>query len=97
VNDQAVPAVSRRTLIKTAAGAGVVAATVGVVGVAQAAAPAAETESTSTGSAATTATSGPIVVHVTDLATGAMEVFAEDSRIQITDTDLAARIARAAR
>lgn len=95
-----ISAVSRRTLMKTAAGVGVAAAAVGVVGVAQAASTpdAAHTSDASavTGSASASA-AGPVVVHVTDFGNGTIEVFNGWSRKQITDRDLAARIALAAK
>jgi hypothetical protein len=43
------------------------------------------------------ATNGPLVVHVTDVNAGTVEVFTGDSRTEIHDVDLAARIAHAAR
>lgn len=97
-------AVSRRTLMKTAAGAGVAAAAVGIVGVAHASgAPKQAATATlagaplTVGETAQATAAGPIVVHVTDVRAGTLEVFADDSRTQIHDVDLAARIARAAR
>ncbi len=97
--------VSRRTLMKTAAGAGIVAATVGIVGVASAAT--SHGPSTNGGSgldpdgaaalaAGHGATAGQIMVHLVDQAKGTVEVFTPTSRTQITDHDLATRIARAA-
>jgi hypothetical protein len=87
-------AISRRTLVKTAAGVGVAAAAVGIVGVANASqtSKAASFPSQESGTAA----SGPIVAHVTDLGSGTVELFSAGSRTQINDVDLAARIARAA-
>jgi hypothetical protein len=97
-------AVSRRTLMKTAAGAGVAAAAVGIVGVAHASGTAKTAEAAPlagaplAGAAMPVAdTNGPIVVHVTDVSAGTVEVFAGDSRTEIHDVDLAARIAHAAR
>jgi hypothetical protein len=39
---------------------------------------------------------GPIVVHVRDAKSGDIEVFSGTSEVRLRDTDLAARIARAA-
>jgi hypothetical protein len=87
-----VSTVSRRTLMRTAAGAGVAAGAIGIVGAAGASSP--EHAAGSSPDASTAA--GPIVVHVTDVRRGTLEVFAGDSRSQVHDVDLAARIARAA-
>ncbi len=99
-DDVPASSVSRRTLMKTAAGVGVAAAAVGVVGVASAA----STPSGAGNSGAqsgTTHTSlgsaGPVVVHVTDFGSGTLEVFNGWTRTQVTDRDLATRIARAAK
>ena len=98
-------AVSRRTLVKTAAGAGIAAAAVGMVGVAHASTPSQKnaaagaplaTTGRSTATARQTAAAGPVVVHVTDFAHGTIEVFTDGIRTQMTDVDLANRIASAA-
>jgi hypothetical protein len=95
-------AISRRTLVKSAAGAGVAAAAVGMVGVAHAAGkPTAESASTAGAPLAFANSSkakaaGPVVVHVTDFAHGTIEIFTSGVRTQVTDVDLANRIARAA-
>jgi hypothetical protein len=90
--------VSRRTLMKTAAGVGVAAAAVGVVGVASAASTPESAHSDQSSQGSTTASaSGPVVLHITDFHAGTIEVFNGWSRTQITDPDLASRIARAAR
>jgi hypothetical protein len=94
-------AVSRRTLVKTAAGAGVAAAAVGFVGVAHAAGGPAASDATAAGAplalseANATAANGPVVVHVTDFARGTIEIFTNGVRTQTTDVDLVNRIARA--
>ena len=92
--------VSRRTLITTAAGAGVAAATVGIVGVAAASSTHRPATSgapglTSADAAGATVT-GPIMVHLVDQAKGTVEVFTPTTHTQVTDHDLATRIARAA-
>lgn len=102
--DQGPSEVSRRTLIKAGAGAGVAVAVVGGAGVAAAAVTDhAEGDGYSKAGdrGATTHTdhpqvAGALVAYVTDLPAGTVEVFSNDARIQVTDRDLAARIARAA-
>jgi hypothetical protein len=90
--------VSRRTLMKSAAGVGVAAAAIGVVGVAIGTAHSGAIESeVDDGAAATLAGANAVIVHVTDFASGRLEVFNGFTRTQITDRDLAARIARAAK
>src|SRR5262245_29007702 len=86
--------VSRRTLMKTAAGAGVAAGAVGIVGVASAGSP--DHSVAASVHAVSTSVAGPIVVHVIDVHRGDLEVFVGDVRNQVHDADLAARIARAA-
>ena len=102
--DQGPSEVSRRTLIKASAGAGVAVAVVGGAGVAAAAVTDhAEGDGYGkTGDRAATAhtdhpqVTGALVAYVTDLSAGTVEVFSNDARTQVTDRDLAARIARAA-
>jgi hypothetical protein len=40
---------------------------------------------------------GPLVIHVRDVRTGEMDIFAGTTRTQLRDPDLAARLARASR
>jgi hypothetical protein len=91
--------VSRRTLVKTAAGAGVAAAAVGMVGAAHAAGKPASVESADLAgaplAAGSSAANGPVVVHVLDAAAGTLEIFTNGARTQVTDADLANRIVRA--
>jgi hypothetical protein len=99
-------AVSRRTLMKTAAGAGIAAATVGIVGVAHASGASKPSAGALAGAAPLTvgghagntaaAAKAPLVVHVTDLAKGQLDVFTNGNRTTIHDSDLANRIAHAA-
>ena len=92
--DHVLPAVSRRTLVKTAAGAGVAAATVGAISAVGAVSTAAAASSPHPAEA-TARHSGvpsPIVVHVRDLSTGTLEIFTDGGRSQVTDIDLAIRI-----
>jgi hypothetical protein len=85
--------ISRRHLLTAAAGAGATVAVAGVVGAAEAGALTAT--AASPGSPAAGA-GGPVVVHLRDVASGAMDVFSGTERVQIRDRALAERIARAA-
>jgi anaerobic selenocysteine-containing dehydrogenase len=96
---------SRRGLVKGAAGA----AAVGAVAIASARTPAQAATASTAGQPATAAaaavpqqsghseTDEPIVVHVRDLHTGALDLFVGDRAVSVKDRDLAARIAAAAR
>ena len=105
--------VSRRAMLRTAAGASAASL---VAGGAFAALPAAaavrpsrsEPSADRTGhSAASTPqdpaahpggeADGPLVIHVRDVRTGEMDIFAGTTRTQLRDPDLAARLARASR
>jgi len=87
---------SRRTMIKIGAGAGVAAAlaTSGVALAGQAA-PQSSGDALADGHGASTDT--PIIVHLVDARQGTVEVYTSSACKQIKDHDLAARIARAAR
>lgn len=84
---------SRRGLIKGAAGVGAVAATAGFLGSALA-------EPGSANAATTPPTgampAGPVVAHVRDMRTGDVDLFVGTRQIRVRDTELAARLARAA-
>jgi hypothetical protein len=88
------PSISRRHLLTAAAGTGAAVAVAGVAGTA-AAGPVPAMSSPSAGRTAADV-GGPVVVHLRDVASGAMEVFSGTERIQIRDRGLAERIARAA-
>ncbi len=93
--------VNRRTLMKTAAGAGVAVAAVGLVGVAHAGGTPQSTAAGAPLSGAPLAASigsaaAPLVVHVSDLATGTLEIFTNGMRTEVRDIELAQRIAHAA-
>jgi nitrous oxide reductase len=96
LSGQSRPTISRRKLVKAAAGVGVAAA-VGAAGIAYAE-PASAAGRSPSGEASPSASQpdGPVIVHLSDLNRGAIEVFSADSHKRITDHDLAARIARAA-
>jgi hypothetical protein len=87
---------SRRSVLRGTAAAG--AAGLAVTALGAGASPArAATSSPSTPGDEVKTLSGPIVVHVRDLKSGDIEVFSGTSQTTVRDTDLAARIARAAR
>lgn len=92
-----VPA-SRRRLLVTAGGLGLAAATGGVVAAvaARSGGDADATNRATADSSAVRQLDGPVVVHLADLATGTMDVFAGTTHIQVRDPELAARLARAA-
>jgi len=92
-------AISRRTLIKTAAGAGIAIAVAGTVGVANAGATDhghAAADAVAAGAPLTageaTHVSGAVVVHVVDPHAGTLEKFADGTRTQVHDADLTSRI-----
>jgi hypothetical protein len=107
--------VSRRAMLRTAAGASAAGLVAGgafaALPAAAAAAvrpsrsqPSAERTGRSAASTAHDATAhpgreddGPLVIHVRDVHTGEMDVFAGTTRTRLRDPDLAARLARASR
>jgi hypothetical protein len=96
--------VSRRSVLRSAAGAGAAglaaAAVVGTGAPALAAATSASRRQAgraATGEAATAATAQPVVVHLRDARSGEMDVFAGTSHTRLRDPELAARLVRAAR
>lgn len=96
------PRVSRRSLLRGAAGAGAVGLAT-ATGVGQAfAATSPTTRSRSATPAANAdasaaALSGAIVVYLRDAASGELEVFAGNSQVRLHDPAIAARLARAVR
>jgi hypothetical protein len=94
--------VSRRTLVKTAVGAGVAVAIAGTVGIANAGTTASHQSTgsplTAGGAALSTNSAahvnGPVVVQVVNAHTGTLEVFSAGERKSVHDADLAARIGR---
>jgi hypothetical protein len=97
---------SRRSLLHGAAAAGAAGLAVTALGAGVSQAASASTRSSSAASSpgsagagsadgAGNAAAGPIVVHVRDAKSGDIEVFSGTSQTQLTDKDLAARIARA--
>jgi nitrous oxide reductase len=94
--DTTAPALSRRSVLQTAAGAGLAATAVTALGAATASvanASAADTSAATAPSAATPA--GPLVVHVRDIKSGDIEVFSGTEQTRVRDRALAARIAQA--
>lgn len=80
--------VSRRLVLKGAAGAGLAAAAVGV---------AVEAASPADASSHVSASSGPIVAHVRNARTGEIDVFTGDRQVTVHDRALAARLVAIAR
>jgi len=94
------PGVSRRAVLRGAAGAGAAGlAAAAVAGTAGPALAAATSASSRRQAARTTeaAAAGPVVVHLRDARSGEMDVFAGTSHTRLRDPELAARLARAAR
>ena len=99
------PRVSRRSVLRGAAGVGAAGLAAAAVAGTGAPALAAATSAASrrqagravTGEAATAATAQPVVVHLRDARSGEMDVFAGTSHTRLRDPELAARLVRAAR
>lgn len=93
------PRLSRRTILKGAAGAGAAGlAASALAGVALPAAAAVKAQARTTRDPASDNASGEaIVVHVRDAATGEIDVFRGTTQIRLHDRDLAARLVRASR
>jgi hypothetical protein len=81
------PKVSRRQVLTIAASAGVGAAAVGVSGLSFA------TDGLRGGGAGD---GQPIVVHLRDAASGTLDIFVGEARIEVKDRDLASRLQKAA-
>jgi hypothetical protein len=92
---------SRRSILWSAAGAGaagLAAAAMARTAPALAAATSPDSRARRPDTPANSAPTGePVVVHVRDVRSGEMDVFAGTSRTRLRDPDLAARLARAAR
>jgi|HubBroStandDraft_4_1064222.scaffolds.fasta_scaffold24614_4 hypothetical protein len=100
----AFPGLSRRRVLRGAAGAGAAGLAVAAGGLAAAPTPAlAETARPAVPSVPAAATAAgidaaePVVVHLRDARSGEMDVFAGTRHTRVHDPDLAARLARAAR
>jgi hypothetical protein len=95
------PGPSRRSVLYGAAGlagAGLAATAIGTLAVPAAAASAAAAPRAHTGQAAgVPSPAEPVIVHVRDLRSGEMDVFAGESKTQLRDPGLAARLAHAIR
>jgi hypothetical protein len=95
------PGVSRRSVLRGAAGAGAAglaaAAVAGTAGPALAAAASASSRREAARTTNEAVAAGPVVVHLRDARSGEMDVFAGTSHTRLRDPDLAARLARAAR
>jgi hypothetical protein len=87
--------VTRRSVLRTAAGAGAASLVAGsVLGAIPATATAAAAAAGTAGAGAADA-AGPLVVHVRDLRTGEMDIFAGTTMTRLRDRALAARLAGA--
>ena len=95
------PGPSRRSVLYGAAGlagAGLAATAIGTIAGPAAAASAAAAPLAHAGEAAGTSSSaGPVIVHVRDLRSGEMDVFAGESKARLRDPGLAAKLAHAIR
>ena len=89
------PQMSRRSVLRGAAGAGAVglAAATGVGAVVAAARP--RTKAATSAMAARPANASSLVVYLRDASTGELEVFAGTSKVRFRDPALAARLVRA--
>ncbi len=95
---------SRRSVLKGAAGAGTAGLALTLAGMPAALAggqPAsrkpAGSAAAGTGTAGETEASAAVVVHVRDVRTGEMDVYRGTSHVRVTDRNLASRLARASR
>jgi len=95
------PGVSRRSVLRGAAGAGAAglaaAAAAGTAGPALAAVTSASSRRQAARTTNEAAAAGSVVVYLHDARSGQMDVFAGTSHTRLADPDLAARLARAAR
>ncbi len=96
------PGLSRRSLLRTAAGAGVAGLAASTVAGTVLAAPARSAPlqggtPTASGERGDRGGAEPIVVHLRDASAGEMDVFAGTSQTRLVDPDLAARLVRAIR
>ena len=91
------PGPSRRSVLYGAAGlagAGLAATAIGTIA-APAAAASASASQAHVGQAGVSSAAGPVIVHVRDLRSGEMDVFAGESKTRLRDPGLAAKLAHA--
>ena len=93
--DQRIP--SRRTVLRGAAGVSAAGFAVTALGGFGGEALAAPARSAGPGEAGETGSSEPIVAHVRDARTGHIDLYQGTGSAEVRDTDLAARLVRAAR
>jgi hypothetical protein len=94
------PGPSRRSVLYGAAGlagAGLAATTIGTLAAPAAAASASAAPRARSGQAAGPSPAEPVIVHVRDLRSGEMDVFAGESKTRLRDPGLAAKLAHAIR
>jgi nitrous oxide reductase len=92
--DSTPPELSRRSLLQSAAGAGLAVTAVTALGAAVGTGIGTGTVADATAGSHVTA-AGSLVVHVRDIKTGDIEVFSGTSQARVRDRALAARIAQA--
>ena len=93
------PGPSRRSVLYGAAGlagAGLAATAIGTIA-GPAAAASASASQAHVGQAGVSSAAGPVIVHVRDLRSGEMDVFAGESKMRLRDPGLAAKLAHAIR
>jgi len=93
--DQRIP--SRRAVLRGATGVGAAGLAVTALGALGGEALAAPARSAGHGEAGNAETSEPIVAHVRDARTGHIDLYQGTGSAQVRDTDLAARLVRAAK
>jgi nitrous oxide reductase len=94
--DSTPPELSRRSLLQSAAGAGLAVTAVTALGAAVGTGIGTSTGHVADATASSHVTAaGPLVVHVRDIKTGDIEVFSGTSQTRVRDRALAARIAQA--
>jgi hypothetical protein len=92
------PGPSRRSVLYGAAGlagAGLAATAIGTIAPAAAASAAAAPRAHAGQAAGASNAAGPVIVHVRDLRSGEMDVFAGESKTRLRDPGLAAKLAHA--
>ncbi len=94
--EEAAPGTSRRGMLRGAAGIGAAGLAAGVFAGAVAG-PASAATAKPAADETSAAHKDPLVVHVRDARTGIVDLYTGEQHVRVTDHDLAARLARAAR
>jgi hypothetical protein len=95
--ESAAPGTSRRGMLRGAAGVGAAGLAATVLGGVVAGPAMAATAKPSAADTASAAHEEPLVVHVHDARTGVVDLYTGEQHVRITDHQLAARLAQAAR